>query len=348
MLGRESFKEYDDMLFEALNSFYRNVLKSKFHKYNRVYGNIEVNTNGSNNHNMIFDEYSFDIINNSKRGLFVKTIKFTDLYYKKVKVSDIDREKFDGIGEYIYSVVLMGFNLDEKYLDEKFKGGNRKRYWVDEGLFKDLSEKFEFKESILNEAENEYGVYAVNGVRDVNGVNSADGIDGVKKERLRESQRKWDRGIFEKYEFFLREEDMEYLLKGIFEDRIKKERVRVWCDGEDMSGGNEDGDMDEDVGDMSEGTDVGDDGRDDGGDDGGEVEKKVERVKPYAFLKKIVLRLEEGCNWAGRREGENNEDKDGRDNEEIFSKGCFLDERDVLRFDKEGVPLEKEFEWKFF
>ena len=48
MLGRESFKEYDDMLFEALNSFYRNVLKSKFHKYNRVYGNIEVNTNNSN------------------------------------------------------------------------------------------------------------------------------------------------------------------------------------------------------------------------------------------------------------------------------------------------------------
>ena len=70
------------------------------------------------------------------------------------------------------------------------------------------------------------------------------------------------------------------------------------------------------------------------------VDKKVKRVKPYGFIKKIVLRLEEGCNWAGRREGKNKEDKDGRDNEEIFSQGCFLDERDVLRFDKEGVPLE--------
>ena len=318
MLGRESFKEYDDMLFEALNSFYRNVLKSKFHKYNRVYGNIEVNTNSSNNHSMTYDEYSFDIINNSKRGLFVKTVKFTDLYYKKVRVSDIDRGKFDGIGEYIYSVVLMGFNLDEKYLDEKFKGSNRKRYWVDEGLFKDLSEKFEFKESILNEAEN--------GIED--GVKEEQEVDSAKKERLEESQRKWDRGIFSKYEFFLREEDMDYLLKGIFEDRIKKERVRVWCDGEDMSGGNEDGDMDEgeDVGDMSEGTDVGDDE----GDDGGEVDKKVERVKPYGFIKKIVLGLEEGCYWAGR----------GEVGDIMSSGGYLLNERDVLRFDKEGVPLE--------
>ena len=232
MLGRESFKEYDDMLFEALNSFYRNVLKSKFHKYNRVYGNIEVNTNSSNNHSMTYDEYCFDIINNSKRGLFVKTVKFTDLYYKKVRVSDIDRGKFDGIEEYIYSVVLMGFNLDEKYLDEKFKGGNRKRYWVDEGLFKDLSEKFEFKESILNEAEN--------GKEEKREIDEMDEVDDVKKERLKENQRKWDRGIFSKYELFLREEDMNYLLKGIFEDKIEKERVRVWCDGEDMSGGNED------------------------------------------------------------------------------------------------------------
>ena len=331
MLGRESFKEYDDMLFEALNSFYRNVLKSKFHKYNRVYGNIEVNTNKSNKNgvsprnknSMAFDEYSFDIINNSKRGLFVKTVKFTDLYYKKVRVSDIDRGKFDGIGEYIYSVVLMGFNLDEKYLDEKFKCDNRKRYWVDEGLFKDLSEKFEFKESILNEAEN--------GIED--GVKEEREVDGTKKERLKESQRKWNRGIFSKYEFFLREEDMDYLLKGIFEDRIKKERVRVWCDGEDMSGGNEDGDwdMDEDV-------------EDDEGDDGGEVDKKVERVKPYGFLKKIVLGLEEGCYWAGRGEGENNEHKDGRDGRDgrdiMSSGGYLLNERDVLRFDKESVPLE--------
>ena len=333
MLGRESFKEYDDMLFEALNSFYRNVLKSKFHKYNRVYGNIEVNTNSSNNHSMTYDEYCFDIINNSKRGLFVKTVKFTDLYYKKVRVSDIDRGKFDGIGEYIYSVVLMGFNLDEKYLDKKFKGGNRKRYWVDEGLFKDLSEKFEFKESILNEAENV--------IED--GIEDEQEVDSIKKERLKENQRKWDRGIFSKYEFFLREEDMDYLLKGIFEDKIEKERVRVWCDGEDMSGGNEDGDvdedgnMDEDAGDMSEGTDIGDDGR----DDGGEVDKKVKRVKPYGFLKKIVLRLEEGCYWAGRGEGENKEDKDGRDGRDIVSSGGYLlNERDVLRFDRDGVPLE--------
>lgn len=326
MLGRESFQEYDDMLFEALNSFYRNVLKSKFHKYNRVYGNIEVNADSSNNHNMAFDEYSFDIINNSKRGLFVKTVKFTDLYYKKVRVSDIDRGKFDGIGEYIYSVVLMGFNLDEKYLDEKFKGGNRKRYWVDEGLFKDLSEKFEFKESILNEAEN--------GIED--GIEEKREVDSIKKERLKDNQRKWDRGIFSKYEFFLREEDMEYLLKGIFEDKIKKERVRVWCDGEDMSGGNEDRDVEEgeDVGDMSEGTDVGDDG----GDDVGEVDKKVERVKPYAFIRKIVLGLEEGCYWAGRGEG-----KDDRDI--VSSGGYLLNERDVLRFDRESVPLEQD-EWQ--
>ena len=317
MLGRESFQEYDDMLFEALNSFYRNVLKSKFHKYNRVYGNIEVNTNSSNNHSMTYDEYSFDIINNSKRGLFVKNVKFTDLYYKKVRVSDIDKGKFDGIGEYIYSVVLMGFNLDEKYLDEKFKGGNKKRYLVDEGLFKDLSEKFEFKESILNEAENV--------IED--GVKEEREVDGTKKERLKDNQRKWDRGIFNKYEFFLREEDMDYLLKGIFEDKIKKERVRVWCDGEDMSGGNEDGDVEEgeDVGDMSEGTDAGD-----VGDDGGEVDKKVERVKPYAFIRKIVLRLEEASYWAGRREGR-----------DIMSSGGYLlNERDILRFDKEGVALQ--------
>ena len=324
MLGRESFKEYDDMLFEALNSFYRNVLKSKFHKYNRVYGNIEVNTNKSNkngvsprNKNSIaYDEYSFDIINNSKRGLFVKTVKFTDLYYKKVRVSDIDRGKFDGIGEYIYSVILMGFNLDEKYLDEKFKGSNRKRYWVDEGLFKDLSEKFEFKESILNEAEN--------GIED--GVKEEQEVDGTKKERLKESQRKWNRGIFSKYEFFLREEDMDYLLKGIFEDRIKKERVRVWCDGEDMSGGNEDGNMDE-------GDDI--DGNDEDGDidEAEKVKLRSFRVKPYGFIKKIVLRLEEGCYWAGRGEG-----KDDRDI--VSSDGYLLNERDVLRFDREGVPLE--------
>ena len=334
MLGRESFKEYDDMLFEALNSFYRNVLKSKFHKYNRVYGNIEVNTNSSNNHSMTYDEYCFDIINNSKRGLFVKTVKFTDLYYKKVRVSDVDRGKFDGIGEYVYSVVLMGFNLDEKYLDEKFKGGNRKRYLVDEGLFKDLSEKFEFEESILNEAED--------GVKGKEKEKGKGEVDDAKKERLKENQRKWDMGIFNKYEFFLREEDMEYLLKGIFEDKIEKERVRVWCDGEDMSGGNEAGDVDEgededgDAGDMSEEIDV--------GNDEGNVDKKVKRVKPYGFIRKIVLRLEEGCYWAGRGEGENKEDKDGRDGRDgrdiVSSGGYLLNERDVLRFDREGVPLE--------
>ena len=316
MLGRESFQEYDDMLFEALNSFYRNVLKSKFHKYNRVYGNIEVNTNGSNNHNMTYDEYSFDIINNSKRGLFVKNVKFTDLYYKKVRVSDIDRGKFDGIGEYVYSVVLMGFNLDEKYLDKKFKGGNRKRYLVDEGLFKDLSEKFEFKESILNEAENV--------------IEEKREVDGAKKERLEErleeNQRKWDRGIFNKYEFFLREEDMDYLLKGIFEDKIEKERVRVWCDGEDMSGGNEDGDVDEgddtdeDVGNMNE----------ENMDEAEKAKLHSFRVKPYGFIRKIVLRLEEGCYWAGRGEGR----------DIMSSDGYLLNERDVLRFDREGVPLE--------
>ena len=328
MLGRESFKEYDDMLFEALNSFYRNVLKSKFHKYNRVYGNIEVNTNSSNNHSMVYDEYSFDIINNSKRGLFVKTVKFTDLYYKKVRVSDIDRGKFDGIGEYVYSVVLMGFNLDEKYLDKKFKGGNRKRYWVDEGLFKDLSEKFEFKESILNEAEDV--------IEEKREVDEMDEVDDVKKERLKESQRKWDKGIFNKYEFFLREEDMDYLLKGIFEDKIEKERVRVWCDGEDMSGGEDengnvdegnDEDENEDVGDMNEKN----------------VDKKVKRVKPYGFIRKIVLGLEEGCYWAGRGEGENKEDKEGRDGRDgrdiVSSGGYLLNERDVLRFDRDGVPL---------
>ena len=322
MLGRESFKEYDDMLFEALNSFYRNVLKSKFHKYNRVYGNIEVNTNKGS---MAFDEYSFDVINNSKRGLFVKTVKFTDLYYKKVRVSDIDEGKFDGIGEYIYSVVLMGFNLDEKYLDEKFKGSNRKRYWVDKGLFKDLSEKFEFKESILNEVENV--------IEEEQEVDEVDEVDDVIKERLKESQRKWDRGIFSKYEFFCGEEDMEYLLKGIFEDRIEKERVRVWCDGEDMSGGNEDGDMDG--------------GNDTDGNDEGDIDKEVKRVKPYGFIKKIVLRLEEGCDWAGRREGKSNEDKSSRDGRDggdtVSSDGHLLnerDEKDVLRFDREGVPLE--------
>ena len=313
MLGRESFKEYDDMLFEALNSFYRNVLKSKFHKYNRVYGNIEVNTDKSNKCNMAYDEYSFDIINNSKRGLFVKNVKFTDLYYKKVRVSDVDRGKFDGIGEYVYSVVLMGFNLDEKYLDEKFKGSKRKRYLVDEGLFKDLSEKFEFKESILNENEAE------------NVIEEKREVDGAKKERLEENQRKWNRGIFNKYEFFLREEDMEYLLKGIFEDKIEKERVRVWCDGEDMSGGNEDGDVDEgddtdeDVGNMNE----------ENMDEAEKAKLHSFRVKPYGFIRKIVLRLEEGCYWAGRGEGR----------DIMSSDGYLLNERDVLRFDRDGVPL---------
>ena len=310
MLGRESFKEYDDMLFEALSPFYRDILKSKFHKYNRVYGNIEINTDKSNKCNMAFDEYCFDIINNSKRGLFVKNVKFTDLYYKKVRVSDIDRGKFDGIEEYIYSVVLMGFNLDEKYLDEKFKGGNRKRYLVDEGLFKDLSEKFEFKESILNEAENV--------IED--GIEDEQEVDSIKKERLKENQRKWDRGIFSKYEFFLREEDMDYLLKGIFEDKIEKERVRVWCDGEDMSNGeDENGNVDEgndedvNVGDMSEEN----------------VDKKVKRVKPYGFIRKIGLGLEEGCYWAGREEV----------GDIMSSGGYLLNERDVLRFDRERVPL---------
>ena len=317
MLGRESFKEYDDMLFGVLNSFYRNVLKSKLHKYNRVYGNIEVNTNNSNNHSMTYDEYCFDIINNSKRGLFVKTVKFTDLYYKKVRVSDIDRGKFDGIGEYIYSVVLMGFNLDEKYLDEKFKCGNRKRYLVDEGLFKDLSEKFEFKESILNEAEDV--------IEEKREADEMDEVDDVKKERLKESQRKWDKGIFNKYEFFLREEDMEYLLKGIFEDKIEKERVRVWCDGEDMSGGNEDGDVDEgddtdeDVGNVNE----------ENMDEAEKAKLHSFRVKPYGFIRKIVLRLEEGCYWAGRGEGR----------DIMSSDGYLLNERDVLRFDKDGVPF---------
>ena len=323
MLGRESFKEYDDMLFEALNSFYRNVLKSKFHKYNRVYGNIEVNTDKSNKNgvsprnkcNMAYDEYSFDIINNSKRGLFVKNVKFTDLYYKKVRVSDIDKGKFDGIGEYVYSVVLMGFNLDKKYLDEKFKSGNRKRYLVDEGLFKDLSEKFEFKESILNEVENV--------------IEEKREVDGAKKERLEErleeNQRKWDRGIFSKYEFFLREEDMEYLLKGIFEDKIEKKRVKVWCDGEDMSNGDEDGDMDEDENMDEDMGDISEENMD-------EVEKaKLHsfRVKPYGFIRKIVLRLEEGCYWAGRGEGR----------DIMSSDGYLLNERDVLRFDKDGVPF---------
>ena len=311
MLGRESFREYDDMLFEALNSFYRNVLKSKFHKYNRVYGNIEVNTNSSNNHSMTYDEYSFDIINNSKRGLFVKNVKFTDLYYKKVRVSDIDKGKFDGIGEYIYSVVLMGFNLDEKYLDEKFKGGNRKRYWVDERLFKDLSEKFEFKESILNEAENV--------------IEEKREVDGAKKERLEESQRKWDRGIFSKYEFFLREEDMEYLLKGIFEDKIEKERVGVWCVGEDMCNGVEDGDMDEENDEDEDEGNMNEENMDEA-----EKEKLHSfRVKPYGFIRKIVLRLEEGCYWAGRGEGR----------DIMSSDGYLLNERDVLRFDKDGVPF---------
>ena len=164
-------------------------------------------------------------------------------------------------------------------------------------------------------------------IEDEQEVDEMDEVDDVKKERLKESQRKWDRGIFEKYEFFCGEEDMEYLLKGIFEDKIEKERVRVWCDGEDMSGGNEDGDMDEDVRDMNDMNDMNEENAD----------EKVKRVKPYGFIRKIVLGLEEGCYWAGRGERENKEDKDGRD---IMSSGGYLlNERDVLRFDKEGVPL---------
>lgn len=334
MLGRESFQKYDDRLFKVLSPFYKNTFKSKFHKYNRVYGNIEVNTdkrskNGVSPRNkcsMTYDEYSLDIINNSKRGLFVKTVKFTDLYYKKVRVSDIDRGKFNGIGEYVYSVVLMGFNLDG--IKEKLKVG--KRYWVNEGLFKDLSEKFEFKESILNETEDERTWFYPKRTWKVNEMNE---VDDVKNERLKESKRKWDSGIFSKYEFFCGEEDMDYLLKGIFNDRIEKERIRVWCDGEDMSGGNEEGDVDEgedtdeDMGDMNE----------ENMDEAEKVKSCKFRVKPCAFLQKIVLRLGEGCYWAGRREGKNKEDKDGRDI--VSSDGYFLNERGVLRFDKEGIPL---------
>lgn len=320
MLGRESFQEYDNRLFKVLSPFYKNVLKSKFHKYNRVYGNIEVNTDKRSKHdvskhgvsNMIYDEYSFDVINNSKRGLFTKTVKFTDLYYKKIRINDIDRGKFYGIGEYVYSVILMGFNLDEK-----LKVG--KRYWVDERLFKDLSGKFEFRESILEDWE-EKKVYKE--------------VDEAKNERLKESKRKWDSGIFSKYEFFLREEDMDYLLKGIFENKIEKERIRVWCDGEDMSNGEDEsgnvsGNVDEDVRDMSEENDV-DDGD---GMEGVEIDffsepleiKEIKRVKPCAFVQKIVLGLDEGCNWAGYCEDGMRLDGDGRT---------------VLKFDKEGFPLE--------
>lgn len=312
MLGRESFQEYDDALFEVLSPFYRDTLKLKFHKYNRVYGNIEVNANKcgyANKCDMAFDEYSFDVINNSKRGLFTKTVKFTDLYYKKIRINDIDRGKFYGIGEYVYSVILMGFNLDEK-----LKVG--KRYWVDERLFKDLSGKFEFRESILDEI-NEKGKRT--GFHpEIKGKGKG---DDVKRERLEESKRKWDSGIFSKYEFFLREEDMDYLLKGIFEDKIEKERIRVWCDGEDIG--------EDESEDMREENDV----EDGDGMEGVEIDffseplgiKEIKRVKPCAFVQKIVLGLDEGCNWAGYCEDGMRLDGDGRT---------------VLRFDKEGFPLE--------
>ena len=307
MLGRESFQEYDDALFEILSPFYKNVLKSKFHKYNRVYGNIEVNTDKRSKHdvskygmsNMIYDEYSFDVINNSKRGLFTKTVKFTDLYYKKIRVSDIDRGKFYGIGEYVYSVILMGFNLDGKFENDK---GSK----VDKNLFKDLSGKFEFRESILEDWE-EKKVYKE--------------VEEAKNERLKESKRKWDSGIFSKYEFFLREEDMDYLLKGIFEDKIEKERIRVWCDGEDMG--------EDESEDMGEENDV----EDGDGMEGVEIDffseplgiKEIKRVKPCAFSKEVILGLDEGCNWAGYCEDGMRLDGNGRT---------------VLRFDKEGFPLE--------
>lgn len=318
MLGRESFQEYDDALFEVLSPFYKNVLKSKFHKYNRVYGNIEVNTDKRSKHdvsNMIYDEYSFDVINNSKRGLFTKTVKFTDLYYKKIRVSDsdIDKGKFDGIGEYVYSVILMGFNLDEK-----LKVG--KRYWVDERLFKDLSGKFEFRESILDEI-NEKGKRT--GFHpEIKGKGKG---DDVKRERLEENKRKWDSGIFSKYEFFLREEDMDYLLKGIFEDKIEKERIRVWCDGEDIG--------EDESEDMREENDV----EDGDGMEGVEIDffseplgiKEIKRVKPCAFSEEVILGLDEGCNWAGYCEDGMRLDGNGRT---------------VLRFDKEGFPLEQDEE----
>ena len=316
MLGRESFQEYDDALFEVLSPFYKNVLKSKFHKYNRVYGNIEVNTDKRSKHdmsNMIYDEYSFDVINNSKRGLFTKTVKFTDLYYKKIRVSDsdIDRGKFDGIGEYVYSVILMGFNLDEK-----LKVG--KRYWVDERLFKDLSGKFEFRESILNEVNDKSKRTEFHPERKGK-------VDDVKRERLEESKRKWDSGIFSKYEFFLREEDMDYLLKGIFEDKIEKERIRVWCDGEDIG--------EDESEDMREENDV----EDGDGMEGVEIDffseplgiKEIKRVKPCAFSEEVILGLDEGCNWAGYCEDGMRLDGNGRT---------------VLRFDKEGFPLEQDEE----
>ncbi len=313
MLGRESFQKYDDRLFEVLSPFYKNTFKSKFHKYNRIYGNIEVNTDKRSKHdvskhgvsNMIYDEYSFDVINNSKRGLFTKTVKFTDLYYKKIRVSDndIDRGKFDGIGEYVYSVILMGFNLDGKFENDK---GSK----VDKNLFKDLSGKFEFRESILEDWE-EKKVYKE--------------VEEAKNERLKESKRKWDSGIFSKYEFFLTEEDMDYLLKGIFEDKIEKERIRVWCDGEDIG--------EDESEDMGEENDV----EDGDGMEGVEIDffseplgiKEIKRVKPCAFSEEVILGLDEGCNWAGYCEDGMRLDGNGRT---------------VLRFDKEGFPLEQDEE----
>lgn len=321
MLGRESFEEYDDMLFEDLSFFYKNVLKMKFHKYNRVYGNIEVNTGRSNNRSMVFDEYNFDLIKNDKRGMFIKPVKFTDLYYKKASVKDcVD------IGEYVYSVVLMGFNLE--ILNEKLEGdlggGCDREYQVDENLFKDISEKFEFKESILSEVKEE----------------ERERIDDKKRERLKESERKWNSGIFSKYEFFMREEDMEYLLKGIFEDRVEKKRVRVWCGDKKVSDGDN-----EKVNDMDDGDDGnnGDDGDD--GDDGNNVKinffleplgiEKIERVKPCAYMKRMIFRLDERCCWAGQDE----QDEKAKNEYKRNSLYDETEERVVLEFDREGFPL---------
>ena len=93
-----------------------------------------------------------------------------------------------------------------------------------------------------------------------------------------------------------------------------------------MSGGKDEN------GDVDEGDDM------DDGDDMESVEidffseplgiKEIKRVKPCGFVQKINLGLDEGCYWAGHDEG-----RIGLDNE-----------RTMLRFDKEGFPLEQDEE----
>ena len=170
MLGRESFKKYDNKIYREYSPFYFKTFGKKFHKYNTFYGKFDVSDKG-----VTYEEYSFDIVNNSERGMFVSFLKFVDMYYKKVNVDEANflRKNKD----YVYYVVFVG--VDEK------------------GMKKVVREKSFTKDFF--DCEKDW--------------------------------KEWDElGYLTVYETFMEEEDLNYLLKGIFEGKFYKRKVEINSD----------------------------------------------------------------------------------------------------------------------